>query len=170
MTLSGAERVVYHFKGSWNLGLPRLLSAIPKRDLRERKALRDGIWGVRRTTELSFEWVTLSGKERVLHNFKGFPNDGYMPSNMPTSASLTYLNGKLYGTTVEGGRTRQCGYYGCGTVFEVGPVSGAERVVYIFQSRTSGANPAGGLLAVRGALYGTAYRGGRYKTVGPFLK
>jgi uncharacterized repeat protein (TIGR03803 family) len=60
--------------------------------------------------------VTLSGKERVIYRFQGVP-DGSNPFS-----GLTYLNGKLYGTTVSGGDA--CGRFsppGCGTVFALSP-------------------------------------------------
>ena len=51
--------------------------------------------------------VTTNGKERALYSFKGNP-DGANPT-----AALTDLNGRLYGTTSEGG------LHGGGTVFSI---------------------------------------------------
>ena len=71
--------------------------------------------------------VSTSGKERVLHRFKGHPDGAY------PLAGLIDVNGTLYGTT-EGGGTPHCGTRGdsgCGTVFEVS-ISGKERVLYRF--------------------------------------
>ncbi|MFY9664147.1 MAG: choice-of-anchor tandem repeat GloVer-containing protein, partial [Candidatus Cybelea sp.] len=68
--------------------------------------------------------VTLSGKQRVLHNF-GQSGDGIKPE-----AGLAVLNGVLYGTTYLGGA------YNDGAVFNV-TADGTEHVVYSFgQSRT----------------------------------
>ena len=46
--------------------------------------------------------MTTSGKETVLHSFKGAPKDGQNPD-----AGVIYVNGKLYGVTTGGG---QCGF------------------------------------------------------------
>ena len=63
--------------------------------------------------------VTRSGKETVLHSFKG-GSDGSGPS-----AGLVDVGGVLYGTTESGGSVNCSAtrYYsaGCGTVFEISP-------------------------------------------------
>ncbi len=51
-----------------------------------------------------------SGKERVFHSFKGESADGSGPQ-----AGLADLNGKLYGTTQNGGTSDN------GTIFELTP-------------------------------------------------
>jgi uncharacterized repeat protein (TIGR03803 family) len=82
---------------------------------------------------------------------------------MDPQAGLAYLNGKLYGTTTEGGNS--CASSGgCGTVFEVTP-SGQEQVLHNFQ-RTDGSTPNSQLRAVNGVLYGTAEYGGSYYNYG----
>ncbi len=92
--------------------------------------------------------LSKSGKERVLHAFTSTP-DGANPYS-----GLLALNGKLYGTTFEGGTP------GFGTVFEVSS-SGHERVVYSFLSKgQDGENPYAGVIAVNGKLYGTTQAGG----------
>lgn len=58
--------------------------------------------------------LTQSGKETVLYSFQG-PPDGAHPW-----AALTLMDGKLYGTTVNGGNTSICGL-GCGTAFKLLP-------------------------------------------------
>ncbi|MFY9883455.1 MAG: choice-of-anchor tandem repeat GloVer-containing protein [Candidatus Cybelea sp.] len=94
--------------------------------------------------------VTLSGKQRVLHNF-GQSGDGIKPE-----AGLAVLNGVLYGTTYLGGA------YNDGAVFNV-TADGTEHVVYSFgQSRTDGMNPVAGLTPLNGLLYGTTLAGGTY--------
>lgn len=61
--------------------------------------------------------VDTSGDETVVHDFSGAP-DGASPY-----AGLTYADGKLYGTTENGG-SGVCDSYnpGCGTVFSVAPL------------------------------------------------
>lgn len=54
--------------------------------------------------------ITTSGKETVLHNFKGYPSDGNSPY-----AGLINVDGTLYGTTTSGGANNE------GTVFSISP-------------------------------------------------
>ncbi|HEY6325739.1 MAG TPA: choice-of-anchor tandem repeat GloVer-containing protein [Candidatus Cybelea sp.] len=96
--------------------------------------------------------ITTGGKERVLHSF-GKGTDGYFPF-----ASLTAVNGVLYGTTAGGG-SNHCGK--CGTVFSITP-GGAERVLHSFGKNTDGSDPGASLVGVGGTLYGTTYEGGAH--------
>ncbi|MGC9993507.1 MAG: choice-of-anchor tandem repeat GloVer-containing protein [Candidatus Cybelea sp.] len=86
--------------------------------------------------------------ERVLWAFKGSPNDGAHPE-----ASVVNVNGKLYGTTSDGGNGN------VGTVFSI-TTSGKEIVLHSFGGAGDGANPLAGLLNVDGTLYGTTSGGG----------
>jgi uncharacterized repeat protein (TIGR03803 family) len=96
-----------------------------------------------------------------LYRFDGDP-DGRAPS------SLINVSGALYGTTSFGGTSTDC-FHGCGTVFEVNPATGAETVLYSFcgESRKTickdGQVP-GGLIAIKGKLYGRTELGGRYQS------
>jgi uncharacterized repeat protein (TIGR03803 family) len=93
--------------------------------------------------------VSTTGAERVLYSFAG-GSDGADPE-----AGLVDVKGTLYGTTESGGA--KCGGYtlGCGTVYSV-TTSGSENVLYRFKgSRLAAVIPTGGLLYVRGMLYGT---------------
>jgi uncharacterized repeat protein (TIGR03803 family) len=92
--------------------------------------------------------LSTSGKERVLHNFRGGRSDGAYPTG-----ALLNLNGTLYGVTRNGGNS------GYGTVFSV-TIGGKERVLHRFTGGSDGAYPAGGLTAVNGTLYGTTLAGG----------
>lgn len=93
--------------------------------------------------------VSPSGKERILYSFKCELNGAF------PHAGVIALNGKLYGTTTQGGTSGS----GFGTIFEV-TKAGVERVLYRFQGGSDGANPYAGLTAVRGTLYGTTRFGG----------
>jgi uncharacterized repeat protein (TIGR03803 family) len=85
---------------------------------------------------------------RVLYSFKSLP-DGESPL-----ASLIEVNGKLYGTTSQGGA-----YGGAGTVFSI-TTGGAEKVLYNFGAVPDGNAPASSLVDVGGTLYGTTEYGG----------
>ena len=99
--------------------------------------------------------ITTDGKEKVLHSF-GSGTDGWWPF-----ASLTDVNGTLYGTTANGGADRStCGNTGCGTVFSITP-DGSEKVLHSFGGG-DGEEPYAGLIAVKGSLYGTTAFGGSY--------
>jgi len=84
----------------------------------------------------------------LLYSFKSGEDAGY------PYASLTPLNGSLYGTTYGGG-----GGYEWGTIFRIS-TAGEEHVLYRFKAGNDGAHPYAGLIAVSGRLYGTTYQGG----------
>ncbi len=100
--------------------------------------------------------IDASGKESVLHRFSR-SSDGKYPY-----ASLLNVKGTLYATTSKGG-TSNCGSTGCGTVFSI-TTSGREVVLYRFRGPPNdGSFPArGGLIDVKGALFGTTAYGGAY--------
>lgn len=58
--------------------------------------------------------LALDGTETLLHSFNG--DDGATPV-----ASLIFVNGYLYGTAATGGKNKDCGPEGCGTVFRLKP-------------------------------------------------
>jgi uncharacterized repeat protein (TIGR03803 family) len=95
--------------------------------------------------------LTSSGNITVLHNFTGFPTDGYQPIGALVQAN----NGTLYGTTYQGGANNQ------GTVFKITP-SGTYTLLYSFHdvAGSDGLNPWTGLaVGIDGNLYGTAQGG-----------
>jgi uncharacterized repeat protein (TIGR03803 family) len=102
--------------------------------------------------------------ETVLHTFAA-SGDG----NFPLSGVILGPAGSLYGTTAGGGSSEStCGFYtGCGTVFQLTPVSGGawtETLLHEFAS-TGGDpnNPNPGPLLQRGGnLYGATYNGGAH--------
>jgi uncharacterized repeat protein (TIGR03803 family) len=101
--------------------------------------------------------ITPGGKEKVLYSFRG-GTDGAFPA-----AGLSDVKGTLYGTT-NGGGASSTNYYcssafGCGTVFSITP-SGKEKVLHSFGNGTDGIEPQGGLVEVRGTLYGVTSAGG----------
>lgn len=99
--------------------------------------------------------TTTDGTEHVLHSF-GRASHGHFPVG-----SLTYVGGKLYGTTLEGGPYSCRTAYGCGTVFSM-TLGGREKVLHIFGKGTDGKLPRGALLDVNGTFYGTTSEGGAH--------
>ena len=106
-------------------------------------------------------------KTTVLHNFCNTANcaDGAFPS----SGLLIDDAGNLFGTTLEGGVTSNCGSPGCGVVFERA-VGGTYNVLYKFCSLSAcadGSKPKAGLLMdSSGDLFGTTSQGGTAKSWG----
>jgi uncharacterized repeat protein (TIGR03803 family) len=95
--------------------------------------------------------IDADGDETILHNF-GTDSDGVFPEY---GQLILDGEGNIYGVTPNGGT----GTFG--VVYSVAP-GGNERVLYNFMSQGDGGAPVGGLARdVRGALYGTATRGGR---------
>jgi uncharacterized repeat protein (TIGR03803 family) len=93
-----------------------------------------------------------TGAEQVLYTFKG-PPDGNAPIG-----GVIYHHGTLYGTTTSGGNG--CEFPGCGTVFEVDALSGAESVLHSFAGGSDGSTPNGLLTYLGGKLYGATFGGG----------
>jgi uncharacterized repeat protein (TIGR03803 family) len=93
--------------------------------------------------------VTKAGKESVLHSFSAGTDGAY-----PIGTLLLDVEGNLYGTTQDGGKS------GLGTVFKV-TKAGEESVLYSFKGGTDGEGPFGGLVSDKsGNFYGTTLGGG----------
>jgi uncharacterized repeat protein (TIGR03803 family) len=97
--------------------------------------------------------ISTSGTEKVVYRFAG-GSDGWLPV-----ASLLDHNGTLYGTTRYGGGSGCVEYFGCGTIYTIN-VSGAEKVLYAFESNINGSQPLADVIDLKGTLYGTTYLGG----------
>ncbi len=141
---SGDERVIYSFKGGSDGEYPyaRLL-------------LYEGaLYGTTYGGGVTYGWgvvfkVSTSGAEKVLYRFKANADGAH-----PYYAGLIEQNGKLYGTTYQGGAK------GDGTVFWESPSGGDDHVVYSFKAGTDGEYPYAGLMGLNGTVYGTTYQGG----------
>lgn len=143
VSTSGTERVLYSFKAGKDGAYP--CSGLVLSNGKLYGTTQSGgtpNWGT------IFE-ITTSGQERVVYAFKAGSSDGAAPYG-----GLLALNGKLYGTTVEGGAK------GWGTIFET-TTSGPAHVLYSFKAgKTDGGYPYGTLLDINGALVGTTQQGG----------
>ena len=94
--------------------------------------------------------ITPGGKYTVLHNFAGYPNDGYDPAGTIIQAS----DGNLYGTTSSGGTNNS------GTIYKM-TLAGAYKVIFNFPPIADGRNPFAGLTqGTDGYLYGATCHGG----------
>jgi uncharacterized repeat protein (TIGR03803 family) len=92
-----------------------------------------------------------------IYSFLG-GTDGAVPS-----ALFQANDGFLYGTTVYGGGTTDCGGLGCGTVFQLINLAGTptESVIYSFTGGGDGAGPSASVIQASDRnLYGTAQNGG----------
>jgi uncharacterized repeat protein (TIGR03803 family) len=94
--------------------------------------------------------------QSILHSFSD-------PDGAGPALGLAFDSaGNLYGTTFSGGDLSACSGFGCGTVYELTPVSGgtwAFQLLHRFNS-TNGATPEGVVLDSSGNLFGaTAYGG-----------
>jgi uncharacterized repeat protein (TIGR03803 family) len=104
-----------------------------------------------------------SGAETVAYSFcrtlKSVCKDGANPDG-----TLIAVKGALYGTTLNGGTPIVACSSGCGTVFELDPATGAEKVLYSFcrQEVCKDGEYPGRLIDVNGTFYGITLAGGRY--------
>lgn len=143
VTNAGIEHVVYSFKGGEDGQYPYAALL----------ALNGELYGTTTSGGGGSGWgvvfkVAPTGIEHVLYRFQA-GNDAATPF-----ASLTLLNGKLYGTTEYGGTS------GSGTVFQINPSGSGYRVLYSFKGGSDGQYPLARVLAFKGSLYGTTYQGG----------
>jgi len=86
---------------------------------------------------------------------------GQLPDGNYPQSDLVAVNGKLYGTTPNGGSetSQNCSDDGCGTIYQFDPTQNVETVLYRFQGGTDGGYP-GQLIAYNGDLLGSAYNFG----------
>jgi uncharacterized repeat protein (TIGR03803 family) len=144
ITTSGTETVLHSFKGEPGDGESPFAGLINVKGRLYGTTAYGGVNGG--GTVFS---ITPSGKEHVLHSFKGGKGDGDDPV-----ASLLNVKGTLYGTTSGGGA------HGDGTVFAI-TTSGTETVLYSFKRGSGdGEVPYASLINVKGTLYGTTWFGG----------
>ncbi|MBV9699970.1 MAG: hypothetical protein JO078_07580 [Candidatus Eremiobacteraeota bacterium] len=148
ITPAGAEKVIYSFKGA-NDGANPEAGVIAVNGVLYGTTVSGGGNCSGNFCGTVFR-VTTAGKETVLYRFKG-GKDGIGPAG-----GLTYVKGKLYGTTNIGGAG------GIGTVFEFSRTH--EKVLHTFEGTFSkdGHGPTGNLTDVKGVLYGTTTYGGAY--------
>lgn len=150
----GAERVVYRFQGGKD-------GAYPVARLIVDNSMLFGTtqYGGPQTPFCATGCGTLfqmstAGVKKTLHGFSYGPKsqDGAYPA-----AGVAEYDGKLYGTTMGGGRD------GDGTVFDADASSGAEHVLHFFSccgTSTDGTFPFARLVRIGNVLFGTTRDGG----------
>jgi uncharacterized repeat protein (TIGR03803 family) len=142
---SGTESVIYSFSDENGDGYSPEAALVNLKGNLYGTAAFGGAYGA----GAAFVVTPANGHETVLHSF-GNGSDGQLPV-----ADLLNVKGTLYGTTQLGGTSN------AGTVFEMASGTGAESVVYSFQSSGGdGTEPVAGLINVKGNLYGTTNTGG----------
>ncbi len=93
--------------------------------------------------------ITLQPQFSLLHSFNNSDGD------TPVASLMQGADGRLYGTTLNGGATGQ------GTVFAVNQDGTGFVTLYSFTGGNDGRNPYAGLIqGTDGRLYGTAHQGG----------
>jgi uncharacterized repeat protein (TIGR03803 family) len=142
---SGAERVIYNFKGNNDASEPN--SGL---------AYANGVfYGTTESGGLfgggTLFAVSLNGTERVLHSF-GHGLDG-SSGGASGFGPVVVTKGAVYGTMHTGGT------YGFGMIYKV-EANGTERVLYSFKGGADGEYPSS-LIATNDGLYGTTGFGGR---------
>jgi uncharacterized repeat protein (TIGR03803 family) len=148
ITTSGAETVLYSFKGYPDDGTApsgSLMNVGGK--LYGTTRLGGSHCGKGHGCGTVFA-ITTSGTETMLYSFKGHPHDGQWPGR----ANLIDIGGMYYGTTARGGVRDY------GAAFKI-TKSGNETLLQSFLNVTDGGSP-GALINVGGTLYGTAVFGG----------
>jgi uncharacterized repeat protein (TIGR03803 family) len=146
VSTSGAERVLYSFKGGTDGAHPPAALIAVNGTLYG--TTNSGGTGTNCPSGCGSVFkVSTSGVERVLYSFKG-GTDGAYPQ-----AGLIAVSGLLYGTTGFGGANNS------GSVFKVS-TSGAEHIVYSFKGGNDGIESTADLITVNGLLYGTTAFGG----------
>jgi uncharacterized repeat protein (TIGR03803 family) len=105
-------------------------------------------------------WAQATGKTETIYSFQAPPGATY-----PAAGPIISKSGVIYGTTNSGGTTTGCGFFNCGTVYELTPTvppSGAltETTLYSFTGFAGGAQPNNRLVfGASGTLYGWANGG-----------
>ncbi len=148
---TGAEKVLYFFQGGAD-------GAAPANTLLMANGLLYGTTGSGGDSQCGcgtvFALNPETGAEKVLHRFQG-GSDGKAPSGR-----LHLIDVMLYGTTVYGGTGDPANCSGCGTIFAVNAMTGAETIVHSFGGGLDGAYPTTGLTERRSKLYGLTNEGG----------
>ncbi len=107
--------------------------------------------------------ITPAGIETVLYSFGASPSNGSPPQGaIPQGPLIQGSDGRLYGTTVQGGNSACAD--GCGTVFRI-TLDGALSTLYSFlgSSASDGYGPAPFLIeGSDGNFYGTTISGGAF--------
>lgn len=152
---SGSEKVLYSFTGGSDGGLPSAGLIDVNGTLYGTTAFGGDLSCTGAYPGCGTVYsITTSGSENVLHRFTD-GSDGAFPD-----AELLNVGGTLYGTTAFGGDPHcESLYSSCGTVYRI-TTSGSEKTIYRFAGGSDGVMPVGGLIEVKGKLFGATRDGG----------
>jgi uncharacterized repeat protein (TIGR03803 family) len=149
---SATEKVLHNFSGKSDGGSPVSALIFDSSGNLYGTTSAGGKFGFGTAFELTL--VNGQWREKVLHNFAGYPHDG----SDPESSLVFDQAGNLYGTTASGGP------HSCGTVFELTPTANGwtETVLHGFGCcNGDGLEPVSAVfLASNGDIYGTTLFGG----------
>jgi uncharacterized repeat protein (TIGR03803 family) len=139
LTTQGGERVVYRFTGGPNVSTPNsgLVSAFGK------------LYGV--SSAQLFSLSRTGASFSTLFTFNAASAEG----------PLATANGRVYGVERFGGDAGKGCTDDCGSAFAADP-AGAVQTIYTFRGGSDGGEPGGGLISVKGTLYGTTLYGGTH--------
>jgi uncharacterized repeat protein (TIGR03803 family) len=107
--------------------------------------------------------ITPAGTLTTLYSFCA--QTGCPDGSLPYAGLVQGTDGSFYGTTAyggNGGNSKSCGDYGCGTIFRITP-AGTLTTLYRFCAQTGcpdGSYPNGLVQGADGNFYGTTYYGG----------
>ena len=148
---SGKESVLYRFKGGSTDG------EYPRGGLVDVDGTLYGATESGGTNNGgTFFKITTSGTETILYSFGGAIGSGY--DGFAPYATLIYVSGVFYGTTIFGGSSDNC-TNNCGTVFRITRL-GKERILHSFTGGKDGEFVTASLVYKNGELYGTTQEGG----------
>jgi uncharacterized repeat protein (TIGR03803 family) len=149
VTPSGQEKIIHAFQGGTDGQGPEARLTVENGNLYGTTLFGGGSGCGGAGCGTVFE-VTPAGQEHVIYSFQG------MPDGANAYAGVTFMGGKIYGSTLFGGTG--CGSRGCGVLYSL-TSKGKETVLYRFTGAADGGNP-NGIIAYKGALYGTTESGG----------
>jgi len=146
----GADyRILHNFGGPGDAAYPRHDAMIMKGNELYGMVMGDG----KNDLGALFTHDTKGNNYRILHSFKGGPQDGNRPHSCPR---LNPADGMLYGMTELGGAND------VGTLFRINTDGSGFRLLHSFTSATDGSNSHGAVTFDGALLYGMALKGGAH--------
>jgi uncharacterized repeat protein (TIGR03803 family) len=157
-TTKGKEKILYHFTGGTDGGVPWAAPLLVGGVLYGTTNVGGNLScqpGGNAAQGCGTVFKLQKGVETVLHSFNDTPDGGF-----PVSSVVRDASGNLYGTTQEGGDPNCNGGFGCGVAYKLDP-PGAETVLHTFEAQDDGWILDAGLVFDQGNnLFGMTELGG----------